>query len=69
MSRASGQVAPVGEFEALFTARSIYTRPARESEQANDAGSQHNRRGAWLSNRPTRTGARVVESVRVGLCF
>ena len=33
MSRASGQVAAVGEFVALFIVQSIYTRLVRESEQ------------------------------------
>lgn len=37
MSRASGQVAAVGEFVALFIVQSIYTRLVRESEQPNHA--------------------------------
>ena len=35
MSRASGQVAAVVEFVALFIVQSIYTRLVRESEQPN----------------------------------
>lgn len=37
MSRASGQVAAVGEFEALFIVQSIYTRLVRENERPNAA--------------------------------
>jgi hypothetical protein len=60
MSRAFGQVAVAGEFEASFIVRSIYTRLVRESEQPNHAlqptdGQFPNRSGltlvcpAWLS--------------------
>jgi hypothetical protein len=37
MSTASGQVAAGGEFAALFTVQSIYSRLVRESERSNKA--------------------------------